>query len=209
MKNTRDKILTAARNLFNREAYSKVTIRMIAQEIQISSGNLNYHFKKKEEILEALYFEMVEEFDERIKNLNEVEFDLKSVKLDMKSSMERMLNYSFFWTDLYNLLRANKKIKNHFQEVYQARFNGYLFLFEQLAKKGIMTSIEDRAEAKFLIERMLAFSDTWIYNSALYDKKINAKLIEEEANKLLSFLYPYFTTSAKKEFEELRALELN
>lgn len=209
MKNTRDKILTAARNLFNREAYSKVTIRMIAQEIQISSGNLNYHFKKKEEILEALYFEMVEEFDERIKNLNEVEFDLKSVKLDMKSSMERMLNYSFFWTDLYNLLRANRKIKNHFQEVYQARFNGYLFLFEQLAKKGIMTSIEDRAEAKFLIERMLAFSDTWIYNSALYDKKINTKLIEEEANKLLSFLYPYFTTSAKKEFEELRALELN
>lgn len=116
MKNTRDKILNAARNLFNKQAYSNVTIRMIAKELQISSGNLNYHFKKKEEILEALYFEMVAEFDARVENLNKTEFDLETVYHDIKISMERMLYYSFFWTDLYNLLRANKKIKKHFKK---------------------------------------------------------------------------------------------
>ncbi|MCB9257261.1 MAG: TetR/AcrR family transcriptional regulator [Chitinophagales bacterium] len=203
MKNTRDKILNAARNLFNKQAYSNVTIRMIAKELQISSGNLNYHFKKKEEILEALYFEMVAEFDARVENLNKTEFDLETVYHDIKISMERMLYYSFFWTDLYNLLRANKKIKKHFQKVYEHRFNGYLFLFEQLAKKGIMHPFGTQNEAKLLIERMLAFSNTWIYNSSLYDKKINTKLIEEEANKLLSFLYPYLSKTAKLHFEEL------
>ena len=62
-------ILEAARTLFNERGYSQVTIRMIAVKLNMSSGNLNYHYKKREDIFEALYFEMVSEFDERIKYL--------------------------------------------------------------------------------------------------------------------------------------------
>ena len=51
-------ILEAARTLFNERGYSQVTIRMIALELNMSSGNLNYHFKKREDIFETLYFEI-------------------------------------------------------------------------------------------------------------------------------------------------------
>jgi AcrR family transcriptional regulator len=46
---------------------------MIALELNMSSGNLNYHFKKREDIFEALYFEMVLEFDERIESLRNMD----------------------------------------------------------------------------------------------------------------------------------------
>ena len=46
---------------------------MIAVELKISSGNLNYHFKNREDVLEALYFEMVSEFDSRVNQLGETE----------------------------------------------------------------------------------------------------------------------------------------
>ena len=59
-------ILDTAKALFNEKGYHNVTIRMIALKMNMSSGNLNYHFKKREDIFEALYFEMVSEFDERI-----------------------------------------------------------------------------------------------------------------------------------------------
>ena len=111
MSKTKEKILNTSRILFNELGYGNVTIRMIALKLNMSSGNLNYHFKKREDILEALYFEMVATFDERIANLEQQIPTLNKMQIDIKSSMERMVDYTFFWSDLYNLLSLNKKIK--------------------------------------------------------------------------------------------------
>ncbi len=201
MKNRKENILSVSKILFNKKGYSNVTIRMIAVELKISSGNLNYHFKKREDILEALYFEMVSEFDSRVNQLGETETSFKSIKEEVLSSMQRMVEYRFFWTDLYNLLQLNEKIKLHFEEVYQSRFNGYEFLFEILLEKGYLQSFEFEKESQFLIERMIGFSNTWIYNSCLYDEDINQNYIELQSTNLLSMLYPYLTESAKVEYK--------
>jgi AcrR family transcriptional regulator len=63
---------------------------MIALKLEMSSGNLNYHFKKREEILEALYFQMVKDFDERISKLSEIEISFGQIKNDIRSSMKRL-----------------------------------------------------------------------------------------------------------------------
>jgi AcrR family transcriptional regulator len=203
MKNRKTNILSVSRNLFNNQGYSNVTIRMIALDLRISSGNLNYHFKKRENILEALYFEMVSEFDARIKDLGELEVNLKNIKEDIQISMQRMFEYQFFWTDLYNLLRLNDKIKLHFEKVYENRFRGYEFLFDTLIDKKIMHSFESIKESHFLIERMIGFSNTWLYNSFLYQKKINEKYIELQSYNLLFMMYPYLTNLGKIEFKKL------
>ena len=195
MKNRRENILSTSRILFNAKGFSNVTIRMIALELEISSGNLNYHFKKREDILEALYFEMVEEFDSRIKELALRELTLKNIKEDILVSMERMVDYHFFWTDLYNLLRLNSNIKSHFQEVYTSRFNGYSFLFKNLLEKKIILKFESDKQKTILIEQMISYSNTWLYNSFLYDKKITKKYIELKADSLLYMLYPFFPSN--------------
>ena len=70
--------MDGSRKLFNELGFSQVTIRMIASELGFSSGNLNYHFRKRADILEALYFEMVEVFDKRIQDLSEARIQSKS-----------------------------------------------------------------------------------------------------------------------------------
>lgn len=203
MKDTRKNILLISRTLFNEQGYSNVTIRMIALNLKISSGNLNYHFKKREDILEALYFEMVEEFDERIKHLEKREITLKTVIEDINSSLTRMLDYRFFWTDLYNLLRLNKKIKSHFELAYKNRFKGYLYLFEILKNKEVMKDFDFQVESEHLIDRMIGFSNTWLYNSFLYEKKITKKTVELQSEMLLFMLYPYLTEFGKNEFQNV------
>jgi AcrR family transcriptional regulator len=47
-------ILRKALLLFNEQGYMEVGMRQIARELDISPGNLTYHFKKKEEILKVL-----------------------------------------------------------------------------------------------------------------------------------------------------------
>lgn len=201
--NTKTTILSASKKLFNEQGYSNVTIRMIALELNISSGHLNYHFKKRENILEALYFEMVKEFDDRIKQLEIKEISLKTIKEDITLSLIRMVDYRFFWTDLYNLLRLNTKIKSHFEKAYKARYSGYLTLFNILNKKQIMRNFEFPKESHFLIERMIGFSNTWLYHSFLYNKAINANYIELQSENLLNMLYVYLSDLGKKQYNKL------
>ncbi|EZH73363.1 hypothetical protein ATO12_20395 [Aquimarina atlantica] len=176
---------------------------MIALELKISSGNLNYHFKKREDILEALYFEMVEAFDARVKQLGDKQITLETVKEDILLSLNRMVEYRFFWTDLYNLLRLNKKIKSHFQNVYHNRLKGYEYLFDVLIEKNLMRDFEFSKESQFLIERMISYSNTWLYNSFIYNKSINEDYIELQSTNLLVMLYPYLTNRGKHQYQKL------
>jgi AcrR family transcriptional regulator len=206
MKKTKEKILDTARELFNESGYSQVTIRQIASAMGISSGNLNYHYGTRESVLEALYFQMVEPFDERIEKLDQHTFTVEAIYHDIKTSMQGMLTYRFFWTDLYNLLSSNTSIRDHFESVRAAREGGYRFLFTQLQQRQAMTSTISSWETELLIERMIDYSNTWLYASKLYlDRSINEDQVNHYAFVLLSMLYPYLTEQGREEFEQLHS----
>jgi AcrR family transcriptional regulator len=201
MKNTKQSILNTAKELFNRLGYSQVTIRMIALELGMSSGNLNYHFRRREDILEALYFEMVAVFDDRIKGLDRQVVSLEHMKIAIQNSVERMQEYQFFWTDLYNLLQINETMKTHFQAVLKERIEGYQFVFKLLIKQEQMYAPSFPQEYLFLGQRMIDYSNTWLYASALYaQEKKGAELTEQFSFNLLSMLYPYLTEKGKRRF---------
>jgi len=192
-------ILEAARILFNERGYSQVTIRMIALELNMSSGNLNYHFKKREDIFETLYFEMVSEFDERIKDLPYTDVSIAQIRNDIEQSMRRMIDYKYFWTDLYNLLAVSDIVKKHFQEVYKQRIDGCLLLFEKMKTQNLMTNSSFKFEYDFLAERMINYGNTWIYSTGLYSNSLEQKSIDY----LLSMLYPFLAPKGQNEFKNL------
>ena len=53
-KTTRDQIVEAAGQLFYRQGYEHTSFSDIADAVQISRGNFYYHFKTKDEILDAV-----------------------------------------------------------------------------------------------------------------------------------------------------------
>jgi AcrR family transcriptional regulator len=53
-KSTRDHIVEAADHLFYRQGYEHTSFSDIADAVQISRGNFYYHFKTKDEILDAV-----------------------------------------------------------------------------------------------------------------------------------------------------------
>lgn len=202
MKNRRQAILDAACELFNAQGISSVTIRQIAQHLGISSGNLNYHFKKREEILHALYFEMVAIFDARLEALPQQTISLSLIYEQMKGSMEQMVSYRFIWTELPQLLRHDAAIKAHFKGVYQQRLKGYAYTFDQLIAQGIMRAPTFDEEYPQLAMRMVQYSDTWLSHLALYEQSPQASL-KQQLHILLGTLYPYLTAQGQ---EELRGI---
>ena len=57
-KNTRNKIIEFAIQYFNSEGFGAITLHELAKKLDISRGNLTYHFKDKDALLEAIVEEM-------------------------------------------------------------------------------------------------------------------------------------------------------
>ena len=63
MSGTRNDILEAALELYNKNGIEQVTTRDIAKKIGISSGNLTYHFPTRNDIFFALMGRLIEDID--------------------------------------------------------------------------------------------------------------------------------------------------
>lgn len=59
---TKQRILDASVRLFNEHGVDAVRLQQIAEEIGISVGNLAYHFKTKDAIIESVYEQVIDEF---------------------------------------------------------------------------------------------------------------------------------------------------
>jgi len=102
---TRDRILLCALELFNEEGEPNVTTLEMANELDISPGNLYYHFKGKEALLEVL----IEDFLLSTRNLLSPADDPEAVSpedlwLLLHLLFESIATYRFLFQDLSNLM---------------------------------------------------------------------------------------------------------
>lgn len=203
MKNIKGHILETAKMLFNKFGIADITLRRIALELEISQGNLNYHYKKREDILEALYFEMVSVFDGRINTLEVTKIDLAVVYEQSKASMFRMAEYSFIWRDLSQLLRENNNILQHFTQVYQKRFLGYKYVFGLLLAAGEMRPAELESEYDHLASRLITYGDLWLSSIDLYQVPLTPDTIKNHHLIFFETFYPYLTSKGKKAYKNV------
>lgn len=167
----------------------------------ISHGNLNYHFKKREELLEALYFEMAGVFDERVKNIEIARINLRHIFDESLESMLRMAEYRFIWTDLSQLLRENSKIREHFISVRRKREMGYHFVFQKLLADNLMRKEQFPDEYKHLINRLMSYSDSWLSSLDIYEIPVDQDIINKQHKIFFEMFYPYLTEYGLSEYK--------
>lgn len=102
---TRDRILLCALELFNEEGEPNVTTLEMANELDISPGNLYYHFKGKEALLEVL----IDDFLLSTRSLLSPADDPDEVSPEdlwflLHLLFEAIATYRFLFQDLSNLM---------------------------------------------------------------------------------------------------------
>ena len=101
---TRDRILDASLELFNQEGLAGVSTHRIAAELGISPGNLHYHFRTKELIVNWLF----RRFEDRLAPCiaaNATVTALDDLWLSLHLTFEAIDEYRFVYRDIEYLLK--------------------------------------------------------------------------------------------------------
>lgn len=203
MGKTKDKILSTALDLFNSQGMAKVTLRTIAQTIGISQGNLNYHFKRREDIVEALYFEIVEGINEAIANSIKPNNPLEGVFLTTRTIMLTFYKYHFFLLDFVLIMRAHKKIKIHYQKLIKQRETEFLGMIEILIDKGLIRKPLFSDEYNNLFKRFQILSDFWMSSVVVKKGKVTKASVNEYSETIYQSIFPYLTLKGQELYKSV------
>jgi AcrR family transcriptional regulator len=197
---TRDKILQIALGLFNEQGVPNVTLRKIAGKMFISQGNLNYHFKHREDIIEALFLQLIETFEiEKTKLDSEEQMDFQFLIDSTRNEMETLFKFRFFMIDFNQNMRENPKLHEQFKQLEETRRTTYLQIFDLAIKAGVMRAPAFEGEYNGLNERIRVFSDYWIASAEVYNEPIETT-VDKYHNLLVEMFFAYFTKDSQREF---------
>jgi AcrR family transcriptional regulator len=203
MKKTKEVILDTSLELFNSLGLSQVTLRTIANKMEISQGNLNYHFKKREDIIETLYFQLVENVDSSMSSMKELKNPFQLLVSISQTIMFNFFEYRFFLLDFVQIMRQNKKIRTHYTELTILRELQFLSLLNLLIENDLMRKEVLPNEYKNLYKRFQMLSEFWISDAEIHNSKIIKKTISTYSVILIQAIFPYLTLKGQKEYHSI------
>ncbi len=210
MKKTPEKILDAALELFNRHGLNVVTLRQIAGHLQISQGNLNYHFAKKEDIITALYEQFAREMEQRVQaRLQNDELDLEQLNAFLRSIIQLFLQYRFVFLDFARLMQEYPEIRAHYVQLVQQRIDQFSALLHVLAEKGILKPEAFPGQFRKLYKRMQVLTDCWISYHVIEGSEDDAAIQHSFLRMIQETLFPYLSTSYQQQWLSYQETDWN
>src|SRR6478609_10500106 len=107
-RRTRERILELSLRLFNEFGEPNITTTVIAEEMNISPGNLYYHFRNKDDIVNSIFVQFEAEIERILTVPNTRRSNLEDVWLYLHLMFELIWRYRFFYRDLSDLLSRNR-----------------------------------------------------------------------------------------------------
>jgi len=200
----KDKILLKAIELFNERGISSTSPNQIASELDISTGNLTYHFKTKETLVKAVYEKMDAESKDIIKLVGYLTLD--DFRKIMRTFRDFMRKHNFFFQDLSFILHTYPEVGKLYEESNLRRLRLGRSLLDYYVETGRMIPEQDGINYDFLAHNVWMVGAFWnlqrkIFTpGTLFDESID--LVEMAWYMIL----PYLTPKGKEEYDQINAM---
>ncbi len=171
-----------AQKLFRKKGYTATTMREIAEDVGIKAASLYNHFKKKEEILEDICFDLARQFFQAIERVKKMEVSatetlkeaIKAHVIVVVTDLDASAVFLHEWRSLD---------KDNLQE-FKAQRKRYEQDFYKIIEKGIETGEFKKVDVHFFC-RGLFSAMNWLYDWYRPDGKLPPEKIAEQLFMLL------------------------
>ena len=197
---TRERILEASRQLFNRHGYANTTTANIAAEVGIAEGNLWYHFRTKRELaseLEAQVRQAVREIRETYPSGNAVADDYVAAVL---FTMKQKWAYRFLLRDQLDLSKDRTPIRR--DPDMTADFDAARDALDRMKKEGMFRR-DLSVDLDVLAQSLWIVSRYWTEFLQEHEGLEDIEWADQQRGFQHHFavLFPYLTAAARRSLE--------
>lgn len=188
-RDTRQRILDASLAMFNLQGEPHVTTNHIADELEISPGNLYYHFRNKDDIIEQLFGRFEERMDAALTTPSDRLPGLEDIWLQLHLVFECIWDYRFLYRDLVEILSRNRRLRIRFARLLKRADDSAHEVMRGLGVAGVMRATP--AELSATATNILVIATFWLnYASARGDRNEQVA-IREGIVQVMMLLAPF------------------
>jgi AcrR family transcriptional regulator len=193
---TKKRIIESAITLFNDKGIANVRLTQISDEAGISVGNLAYHFKNKEAIVEAVYSQLIEEFAEVLSG-----YMSESSLIDFDNQLTTF--YGFFKHNRFYIFNIFE-IEQSYPAIHQ-RWQRYIAkMITQLRKRldymvdaGSLLKETQDGNYDLLAQTIWITITFWLPQQIIRGKANRPEMYRKA---IWALLYPHLTAKGKEEY---------
>ena len=202
-RRTRERILETALALFNSRGEPGVTTAAIAEAMNISPGNLYYHFKSKEKIVEALFAAFRAEIESTLAAPTKRTPDVEDVWLFLHLVFEAIWRHRFIYRDVNDLLSRHRTLQNPFRLILAHKQRTAALILDGLREAGVANLT--RGDIVTLAENMTLIASYWLsWEYALHPRaEPGAEALARGAAHVIALAAPYLAPRERALFDEL------
>lgn len=198
---TRERILHASLALFNRFGESNVTTLQIADELDISPGNLYYHFKSKAEIVREL-FGWYERQINHLLEVPEVKISIEDQWLFLHLIFETIAEYRFIYQDLINVLSRYEMLRPPFRRILKHKRKASHVICNSLQAQDILRA--SAAEIHDLCEQITLTATYWLsFEMLAHLEEKDSVDLGRGVYQVMFLVAPYMRPAERLELENL------
>jgi len=206
-RRTRERILELLLRLFNEFGEPNITTTLIADEMRISPGNLYYHFRNKDDIVNSIFVNFEAEIERILAVPDTRSSSIEDVWLYLHLMFELIWRYRFFYRDLSDLLSRNRKLELHFKQILAHKIKVARQLCVDLRSEQSLEASDAQIDA--MATNMVVVATYWlsyeyVRNPRNYtEQKTMADALARGCYQVLSMLGPYLRGDTRRLFEKL------
>lgn len=204
----RDIILDVSLGMFNDEGEANLSAVDIANELDISPGNLYYHFKGKEEIITALYGQFETGVVAILDDTRDAGDTLEEHWLHLYVLLEHLYHFRFFFRNTTDLLLKYSAIENRFRRLLEQQYQsiramlGHLLNEQNTANKELDYVLVDE-----LADNMMLIYTHWFEFQNLRKRALSQHpFIQSAILQIMTLLMPYMGDQQREFAAECHSL---
>lgn len=202
---TREKILLASLTLFNDEGEPSVTTVDIANELDISPGNLYYHFHGKEEIIAELFGAFEVELKDILGAPLEKSLNAQDAWFYLYIVFEHIFNHRYLYRNLNDLLQRYPDISRRFGKLLDLKTAAARAVLDELTRQGFLKISE--VQLARLADNIALNLTFWLNYTQLREQQAsNEVMIHQGVFQLMSLVAPYLQDEFRYFYDECCAL---
>lgn len=200
-RNTRQRILDCSLAMFNTQGEPNVTTNHIADELEISPGNLYYHFRNKDDIIEQLFARFDARMDDALAAPDGRLPGLEDIWLQLHLVFECIWDYRFLYRDIVEILSRNRRLRIRFARILKRADDNAHQVMRGLSQAGVMRASASELDAA--ATNILVIATFWLNYAAVRGEKDEQVAIRAGIVQVMMLLAPFLRDAERVHLNKL------